>query len=102
MSLIIVALDYLWQTYYFMFASQIILFAYASVISAINHKKSKKKTGFMKLYFLVMVLNLIAWILNLVVATIFDWNKIGVIDIYVLNAIIFVLFLYGVISVTKK
>jgi len=102
MAFILVGLDYLWQTYSFMFASQIVLFVYASIISGINYRKSKKKNNFMKVYFVVILLNLLAWILNFVVASLFNWNQIGVINIYILNLIIFALFLYGVTNVTKK
>lgn len=102
LTLTIVLLDYLWQTYCFMFASQIILFIYASIISYANYKISEKKQGFLKMYFIVIILNLIAWLSNLVIANVFNWSQIGVINIYILNLIIFFLFLYGVISVTKK
>lgn len=102
LTLIIVLLDYLWQTYCFMFASQIILFIYASIISYANYKISEKKQGFLKMYFIVIILNLIAWLSNLAIATVFNWSQIGVINIYILNLIIFFLFLYGVISATKK
>ena len=102
LTLIIVFLDYLWATYCFMFISQIALFIFASIISSINYKKSTKKQSFLKLYFVVMLLNLIAWILNFVSATIFNWNRIGIIYVYLLNLIIFLLFFYGVVKVTKK
>ena len=101
-ALIIVTLDFLWGTYNFMFASQIIVFTYASIISAIKYKQSKTKKGFLKFYFLVMVLNLAAWIMNLIIATTFQWNRIGVINIYLLNLIIFIVFFYGVILATQK
>jgi hypothetical protein len=102
LALVIVSLDYLWVTYFFMFASQIILFVYASIISGINYKLGNKKHKFLRLYFIVILLNLIAWISNFAIAIIFNWNRIGVINVYFLNLIIFLLFLYGVVSVTKK
>jgi len=101
LALIVVVLDYLWATYFFMFLLQIILFISASIISYANYKQSEK-SGFLRLYFIVIVLNLIAWLANFLVATFFDWHRGGVIGIYVLNIIIFFLFLYGVISATKK
>ena len=101
MSLIIIFLDYLWTLYLFMFVSQIILFIFASIISYMKYKESKKQT-FLKLYFIAMVLNLLAWILNSVVAFFLNWNQIIVINIHLLNLIIFLLFLYGVMKVTKK
>jgi hypothetical protein len=102
LTIIIVFLDYLWSTYLFMFISQIILFIFASIISNINYKKNKGKQNFLKLYFIVMLLNLIAWLLNFVIAIFFNWNRAGVVGIYLLNIFIFLLFLYGVIKVTKR
>ena len=101
LTLILVFLDYLWQGYYFMFGSQIILFIYACIISYINYKKSNGR-GFAGLYFIVMLLNLMAWAANFIVSIFFEWYKPIVIGIYVLNVIIFLIFLYGVLSVTRK
>lgn len=101
LALIIVFLDYIWNTYNFMFSLQIVLFIFAAAISYSKYQKSKKK-GFLKLYFIVILLNLIAWIANFLVAAFFEWNKAGVIGIYILNVIIFFLFLYGVMNVTNK
>ena len=100
-ALVIVFLDVLWATYYFMFLLQIILFSSASMISYVNYKKSERE-NFLKLYFIVMLLNLVAWIANFVVANFLSWHGGGVIGIYILNIIIFFLFLYGVVRVTKK
>jgi len=102
LTFVIVFLDYLWNTYCFMFVSQIILFIYASIISYANYKINKEKQSFLKMYFLVIILNLIAWLSNLAIATIFNWSQIGVINIYILNLIIFLMFLYSIINATKK
>lgn len=101
LTLILVILDYLWKTYFFMFSSQIFLFSCASVISYINYTENKK-TKFLRLYFIVMVLNLITWILNFIVAGFFEWSRNGVIGIYILNLAVFLIFLYGVIKTTQK
>lgn len=101
MGLIIVGLDLLWDTYFCMFLFQIFLFFYASGICYDNYEKSANK-GFLKLYFIVIILNLFAWIANFLVATFFDWNRAGVISVYVLNIVIFILFLIGVVQATKK
>ncbi len=101
LALIVVVLDYLWETYFFMFLLQIILFISASVIGYVNYKKSKK-SGFLRLYFIVIILNLLAWLANFLVATFFNWRREGVISIYILDILIFFLFLYGVMSTTKK
>jgi|TARA_Y100000310_G_C20694343_1_gene824420 hypothetical protein len=101
MAFIIVFLDYLWQTHYFMFISQIILFAYASIISYSNYKKNRIKHKFPKFYFVAMLLTLITWVLNFILALYFNWNKGILINVYIINVIIFLLFLYGVIKVTR-
>lgn len=101
MAVVIVVLDYLWQTYFFMFLSQIAIFVYAAIISYVNYRKLGKKHKFLKFYFASMVLGLAAWLLNLLVASYLEWNKKVLIDIGVINGIFFLLILYGVIKVTK-
>lgn len=101
LAIVIVILDYLWKTYFFMFLLQVVLFTFASLISLFKYKTSKEK-GLLKLYVIVIFLNLLAWITNFLVATFFEWHKGGVIGLYVLNIIIFILLLYGVMNVTKK
>lgn len=100
-SLIIIILDCLWGNYYFMFFSQILLFAIASIVSGAGYSKAEKRQGFFKLYFIIILLNFAAWVFNFAVAAIFNWSQIGVINIYILNLIIFMLFLYIVQKATK-
>ncbi|MGV8151814.1 MAG: hypothetical protein ACP5OG_01935 [Candidatus Nanoarchaeia archaeon] len=102
MAFIISFLDIIWKGYYFMFASQIIIFITASVISLVNYKKSGNKHGFLGFYFIAMMLSLFAWIINAVIPIYFNWHAAGLIDVYLLNAAVFVLFLYGVFRVTKN
>jgi len=102
LALIVASLDYLWIGYFFMFFSQIILFGFASIISYKNYKKGGGEHKFLKLYFVVMVLNFITWGLNFIFASFLDWRLRWLANIYVLNVIIFLIFLYGVIKVTKK
>ena len=102
MSFVIVALDYLWQTNYLLFYSQILLFSFASIISYINYRKNGRRHRFLKFYFIAMMLSLTAWVLNALSALLLNWNQGALISIYFLNIIIFLLFLYGVIKVTKK
>ena len=102
MTLVIVILDYLWGTRFFMFSSQVILFAFASVISYNNYKRNGKQHKFLKFYFLAMVLSLLAWFSNAFAELYFKWNKGILIEVYILNIIIFLLFLYGVVKVTRK
>jgi hypothetical protein len=101
LAFMIVILDNVWGTYAFMFFSQIILFSFASAISYINYKKNGKQHKFLKFYFIAMLLNLFAWSLNALAALYFNWNKIILTNVYLLNIIIFLLFLFGVIKVTK-
>ena len=102
MAFIITILDYLWGGYYFMFLSQIFIFVSATIISYINYARNGKKRGFLKFYFVAMVLALIAWILNAITAFIFNWERSALVFVYFLNIIIFLLFLYGIIRIIKK
>ena len=102
MTFVIVILDYIWGTRSFMFFSQIVLFAFATVISYSNYKKNGKQHRFLKFYFIAMVLSLLAWLSNSVAALYFKWNQGILMGVYTLNIIIFFLFLYGVIKVTRK
>ena len=99
---VIALFDFLWQTYFFMFFSQIIIFAYAAVIAYMNYKKEKDRKKFSKFYFIAIILSLAAWILNLLAASYFAWNKWVLIGIGIINIIFFLLILYGVVKVTRK
>lgn len=101
MALIIAVMDNLWATYNFMFFSQIIIFFYASVISYINYRKDNQQHKFPKFYFVAMLISLGFWILNFLAETYFEWNHGILINIGVMNVLFFLLFLYGVIKVTK-
>lgn len=102
MAFIITIIDYLWGSYYFMFLSQIIVFVSAAIISYINYATNGKKRGFLKFYFLAMILALTAWILNAITAAFFNWERGALVFVYSLNIIIFFLFLYGIMRITKK
>jgi hypothetical protein len=99
-SLLIVLLDYIWNTHYFIFASQIILFTLTSGVSCSNYLRDKRKHGFLKFYFVAMILALAAWLFN-AVSALLGWNQGFLINSYLLNIIIFLLFLYGVINATR-
>lgn len=100
MALVIVFLDYVWQTHYFIFISQIILFTIASGISYLNYIRGRPEHKFLKFYFVAMILALVAWILN-AISALLDWNRYVLINSYLSNIIIFLLFLYGVINATR-
>jgi hypothetical protein len=99
-ALIIALLGFIWQCYYFLFGSQILIFCIALVLGFIA--KTEKKAGFLDLYLFVIGLNLFAWIFNLLIAWVFHWNIISMMLIYMLNVLIFLLFLFAIFSVTKK
>ncbi|MEM0465107.1 MAG: hypothetical protein QXW97_00195 [Candidatus Pacearchaeota archaeon] len=102
MAFSIAILDYIWKVYYFLFFSQILLFACLILITYHNFKKDKGKSMFPKFYFIAMIIAFITWILNSMAPLYFNWSKILLIEIYALNIIVFLLFLYGVIRITKK
>ena len=102
LALVIALIDNLWGMYYFMFFSQILLFTFASVISFRNYKNDGRKHKFLKFYFMAMLLSLLAWILNALAALYLNWNQGLVMNIYALNIIFFLLFLYGIVKVTKR
>jgi len=101
MAFVIVFLDFIWNTGYFMFISQIVLFFFALTVSFVNYKINGKRHKFLKFYFMAMLLSFAAWILNALAALYFDWDKGIMMSIYGINTIFFLLFLYGVIKVTK-
>jgi hypothetical protein len=101
-TLIIIFLDYLWVSYYFMFFSQILLFGLASIISCKNYKQNGKKHKFLKLYFIIMILSFFAWVFNFIFGSFFNWRLRWLANVYALNIIVFLVFLYGVIKLTKK
>jgi len=101
MALVFVGLDYVWQTHSFMFFSQVILFLFASIISYTNYSEKGRQHKFLKFYFIAMLLSFGAWVLNAIAALYFSWNQEIVVSSYVLNSIIFLLFLWGVNKVTR-
>ncbi len=102
MSVIFAIVDVLWQTHLFLFLSQILIFMFAAFISYENYKKNDAKHKFPKFYFFAMLLSLFVWILNTTAELWFNWSQAILIGVYILNIIIFLLFLWGVIKVTKR
>jgi len=101
MAFVIIVLDYIWHTYYYMFISQIILFAFSSVISYSNYAKPDSQKKFSRFYFTAMILSFLAWSLNFLAAISFNWNPLVLINTYIINMVVFFLFLYGVMRVEK-
>ncbi len=102
MALILAIMDVIWQTYDFMFISQIIIFFSASVISYINFIRGRNKHNFSKFYFLAMLLSLGAWVLNFLAEKYFNWDHGLLIGVGIADVAFFILFLYGVIKFTKS
>lgn len=101
MAVILAVLDSIWQSYNFMFFSQMIIFSYTSIIAFINYTNNSEKFKFLKFYFIGMLLVLSAWVLNFLAASFFHWNQMILINIGIINVIFFFLFLYGVIKAIK-
>lgn len=101
MAIVIAVFDSLWHTYDFMFFSQIIIFIYATMIAYSNYKRNGKQRMFLKFYFIAMTLILVAWLLNLSAALFFQWHPFILINIGIINVTFFILFLYGVLKVTR-
>lgn len=102
MSFIIAFLDGVWHHYNFMFLSQIILFLIMIFISYDNYKYRGRKGVFLKFYFIAMLLSLTAWTLNALVAFYLSWNKAVLLGVYLINIVIFIMFLWGVQKVIGK
>lgn len=101
MALILAIMDAVWQTYNFMFISQIVVFFFASVVSLTNYKNGNKRHKFLKFYPFAMLLGLAAWILNFLAETYFNWDHSLLIGVGAADVVFFLLFLYGVIKLTK-
>jgi hypothetical protein len=101
-SIIITIFDYLLTTNLFMYVSQIILFTIMAIISYNNYTRAGRKHKFLKYYFLTMILGLLAWILNTALFYFLNWNKIVQMQVYALNIIFFLFFLYGITKFTKS
>jgi len=102
MTIVLVFLDYLWHSFHFLFFSQIVVFLFAFAISLSNYKSKGKNRKFLKFYVLAMFLALVAWILNALTGLIFNWDPKTMISVYLLNVVMFLVFLFGIIKVTKK
>ncbi|MEK6945360.1 MAG: hypothetical protein AABW63_01050 [Nanoarchaeota archaeon] len=101
-AIILVLFDIILKTSNFMFLSQIVLFVVSSSISYINYKEAGSKNKFLKFYFSAMILILLAWILNFFVFLLFGGERSILINVYILNLVFFLIFLYGVIKITKN
>jgi hypothetical protein len=101
MAITLVFLDLFWGGHYFLFFSQAFVFIFAFAISFSNYKSKGRNRKFLKFYTLAMLLFFVAWILNAFIEMIFNWDPKITILIYLLNILIFLLFLFGIIRIAK-
>lgn len=100
-AIIISIIDFFNGSYFMMFIVEIIIALYGIYLSYQNYI-NKKESKFLQFYFIAMVLNLIAWIINFI-RDFFSYDY-PVIQIYgyLATAIIFLIFLFGLIKLTNK
>ncbi len=94
--------DSFFESYRFLFISQILIFSFSIILFFKNYKKNENKSSLNKIYLLALLLGLIAWILNFFTATFFQWNTLLLIDIGILNIIFFILILFSIFRITKS
>ena len=102
-TLLIISLDFIFNTNIFMYLSQVGLFFILSVLAYKNYIKDKGESVFLKYYFTTMLLGFIAWILNTILYCFLSGDPgITQIFIYGLNILFFIFFLFGIIKITNK
>jgi len=102
LALIIAILDFFWLGYDIMFFSQIIVFSFAGGIAFEKYGANIGGGGFLRLYLSVILLMLLTRIIHFFVSSFFEWNTFGIITVYSLEIFTFLLFLYGIIKVTRE
>lgn len=101
MALILAVMDYLWTTYDFMFITEIIIFFFITVLAYSNFRKDKGKHRFPGFYFFITFIGGVGWVLNFLAETYFNWSHEILIYVGLTDIIFFILFLYGVVRVTR-
>jgi hypothetical protein len=102
MAVVIAVLDFLWQTYNFMFISEILIFLFVSILAYVHFSKDKGKHRFPGFYFFITLIGLAGWVLNFLAESYFNWSHEVLIFVGIVDIIFFMFFLYGVIRVTKQ
>lgn len=100
LSLAIAVTDYLMQTLFLLYTSQILLLGVATVIA--YKRYSEKKQYFKQFYFISMALFLIAMIINFVAQYTINTYPIMRLYTYLTTTIVVLLFLYITRNLTKK
>lgn len=101
MTLVLVIFDFVIGGIYALFFSQILLFLILSIISFVKYYRAEKRPPFLKFYSIAMILLLIAWVLNFSALKFFENVTPFIIDVYILNIFFFLIFLFGVLKLTK-
>jgi hypothetical protein len=102
LAFLIAGLDYMFSTGFFMYASQIILFIVMGFISYSKLVSEKKKHKSMKYYFIVILLGLFAWILNMLLEYSPNLNKVIPAAVYSINILFFAFFFYVITKITRN
>ncbi len=92
--------DFILKSPILMYLSQIILFLIMVIISYLNFSSNKNSSNFLKNYFIIILVGLTSWILNLSLRYFPIENSVVQIGIYGLNILFFVFFLYAIIKIT--
>jgi len=102
MAVVIAVMDNLWQTYSFMFISEIFIFLFVSILAYINFNNDKGKHRFPGFYFFITLIDLAGWVLNFLAESYLHWDHQVLIFVGIVDVIFFMFFLYGVRRVTKQ
>jgi len=81
--------------------SQIVLFFIMGIISLKNYLNENKKYRFLKNYFFAIILGLLFWVIDFVLRYFSGPNSTVQIVSYGINSVFFLVFLYGVIRITR-
>ena len=101
MAVLIAVIDVLWQTYYFMFISQILIFLFVSILSFVHFRRDKGKHRFPGFYFFITLIGLAGWVLNFLAESYLNWDRQVLIFVGIADILFFILFLYGVARITR-
>jgi hypothetical protein len=85
-----------------MFVPQIIILGFGALLSYFNYQKGKNLHNFLQLYFMTMLMAFIGFTANFVARFIIPIFPLFRILVYAITISVFVLFLYGVLKVTKQ
>ncbi len=100
-AFLIACFDYYFNTALFMYISQIALFVVMSFISYNKFVSSGRKNKASKYYFVVILLGLLMWTLNMSLEYFINWNIAVQSIVYSINILFFAFFFYVITKITK-